>query len=455
MHIGLPGGAISGKAAEAVAGIFMNRVDEGEEPLVRRRRVFYLPGYDPRRPSVYRDLFAGEFDKASILRGYSAQAGELDEADPVAPSFTIEADFSDVDSADVAIEAHVSILRWDDLARPVYREKLVPRLPKLFRVGWGLLRRGVFARVARLDWQFAAFLLYPYAMTLLAIGSVAASAVGAGVLAAKLVSPVAPIVALPIAVALAASAGAAIAGWFWLRVERSLYLRYLLEDWLFSFAHERGETDLLADRLDAFAARIADAAADPEIDEVLLIGHSSGAFLAPETLALALDRHIDPASGTTRISLLTIGAMASLMLLIDRESRYAKALSRLADEPRISWFEVQSRHDVMNMCPVDPVAVSRLFDGRPALPRWPHILRLSMPQLVEPGKLGLFRERLRFFRNHFRFIAANDRLEWYDFYGMIAGNRTLKARLGSMSPSFRKPGDNCKPGDIFKPGGSR
>ncbi|HSP25373.1 MAG TPA: hypothetical protein VLQ65_09365 [Saliniramus sp.] len=413
----------------------MNRVDEGDEPLVRRRRVFYLPGYDPRRPSVYRDLFARELGKAAALRSYEAKAGALDETDPEAPSFTIDSVI-----AGVRVEAYVSILRWDDLARPVYRQKLIPRLPKLLRVGAGLLWRGVFLRVARLDWQFAAFLIYPYAMTLLAIASVAGIAIVAGGLAAAFFSVGLPPAFLSLAVLSSALAGAAVTGWIWVRVERSLYLRYLLEDWLFSFAHERGANDLLAERLDAFAAKIAKAAADPEIDEVLLVGHSSGAFLAPEALALALDRHIDPTAAATKISLLTIGAMASLMLLIDRDSPYGAALARLADEPRISWFEVQSRHDVMNMCPVDPVAVSRLFDDRPIPPRWPHILRLSMPQLVEPGQLGLFRERLRFFRNHFRFIAANDRLEWYDFYGMISGTQTLEARLGRIPPSFRKPG---------------
>jgi hypothetical protein len=417
----------------------MDQVVEGVEPSVRRRRVFYLPGYDPRRPVVYRDLFASELAKAAALRGYEASAGALDEADPIAPSFTID---SEVEGG--RVEARLSILRWDDLARTAFRQKLIPRLPKLLRVGRDLLRESVFKRVARLDWQFAAFLIYPYAMTLLAIVSVPIVAVAAGVLVLQ-ASPrdAMPVAVLPLATLSAAFAGAALTAWIWLRAERSLYLRYLLEDWFFSIAHERKTTDLLADRLDGFARRIAEAAADPDIDEVLLIGHSSGAFLAPETLARALDRHIDPASGRTKIALLTIGAMASLMLLIDRESRYAGALSRLADESRISWFEVQSRHDVMNMCPVDPVAVSKQFEGRrdqEQPPRWPHILRVSMPQLVKPGRLGLFRERLSFFRNHFRFIAANDRVEWYDFYGMIAGRRTLAARLGRIPPDFRKPG---------------
>jgi hypothetical protein len=398
---------------------------QDDAPPVRRRRVFYLPGYDPRPPSTYRDLFAHELAKAARLRHYSAEAGPLDETDPIAPSFAIHASF---DGAPV--ETHISILRWDDLVRPAYKLPLLSRLPRLLHVGLDLLRRGVIARVARLDWQFAVFLAYPYVMTLLAIMLVAVTALWAG----TVVSEALPIAALP-----AAMVAAGFAAWFWLRIERALYLRYLLEDWFFSFAHERGESDSLAERVDAFADRIVEAATDPETDELLLIGHSSGSFLAPETLARALDLNPKPGEGRVTVSLLTIGALASLFLCDSRTSRFAAALSRLAEEPGLAWYEVQSRHDVMNMCPVDPVAVSGQFPDRE--PPWPRILRLSMPQITAPGQLTLFRERLWFFPNHFRFIAANEQVDWYDFYGVVAGPKTLAARFGGLMPTFRKVGE--------------
>lgn len=401
----------------------------GDALVVRRRRVLYMTGYDPRRPVVYRDLFARELSKAAALRGYDAGAGALDERNAIAPGFTMTA------SADGhPVEAVVLILRWDDLIRPVYKSPVIPRLPQLLGVGFDLLRRGVIGKIARLDWQFSTFLIYPYAMTLFAILSVLAVGISSGVWAARL----SPFAALP-----AALIGATLAGWIWLRIERRLYLRYLLEDWLFSFAHERRAQEALAARVDAFADLIAEAAADPTIDEVLVIGHSSGAFLAPEALALALDRDPDLRSNRAVISLLTIGSMASLMLLVDGNSRYGSALERLSEEPGITWYEVQARHDFINMCPVDPIAVSgRFADGKPA---WPRILRLSMPGIVKPGQLKLFRERLSFFKNHFRFVAANERIDWYDFYGMMVGPQTLAARLSQVPAIFRPAGDAQPP----------
>jgi hypothetical protein len=408
------------QSAALLARSTEERMDvEADARAVRRRRVFYLPGYDPRRPKVYHELFARELDAASRLRGYEADAGALDESDPLAPDFAVTAQHGEHHVA-----AQVAILRWDDLARPVYKSPLIPRLPKLLGVGYDLLRRGIVTRIARLDWQFAAFLAYPYLATLTAILLVLAL----GLLAGLVVTQAAPLASLPVAMA-----AAALAGWGMLRIERKFYLRYLLEDWLLSFAHESGATDVVADRLESFAERIAEAATDSATDEVLVVGHSSGAFLAPEALALALDRLPDLAQGRARISLLTIGAMASLMLCHSENSRYGRALARLSSEPGIAWYEVQSRHDVMNMCPVDPVAVA----GLDHTARWPRIIGLSMPQLVASGRLGLFRERLFFFRNHFRFVFANERVEWYDFYGFLAGPLTLHARLRDFRPKFR------------------
>ncbi|WP_029029175.1 hypothetical protein [Salinarimonas rosea] len=400
----------------------------GNEPEdgrpVRRRAAFYLPGYDPRRPRVYHALFAEELAAAAALRGFAAHAGALEGEDGPTPAFAIAA----LDPAgEWETRTTLTILRWDDLARPAFRAPLAPRLGKLLRVGADLVRRGVVARLARIDRQFAAFIVYPYAATLLLALLVVAAAGGAGVLGWRI---------HPLAAPAAALAAGGLAGWLALRLDRPLFLRYLLEDWLFSFAHERGETDVLQERLEVFAEAVVAAARDPGIDEVLLVGHSSGAFLAPETLALALARDPDLGRRGPAVSLLTLGTVAPLMLVDETCVRYRAAVGRLANEPSIVWHEVQSRHDAMNVCPVDPAALSGRFPERT---RWPRTLRLSMPQLVAPGRLGLFRERLFFFRTHFRFLRANERVHWYDFYGILAGPKTLAARHAEV-PDMRDAG---------------
>ncbi|GGK18914.1 hypothetical protein [Salinarimonas ramus] len=398
---------------------------EAEERAVWRRAAFYLPGYDPRRPRVYHALITEELATAGPLRGFTAEASGLSGDDGPMPAFRIEARGAGADAW--ATTTEVAILRWDDLARPAFHAPLGERLAKLLGTGGDLVRRGVVSRLARIDKQFAAFVLYPYVATLVLGLLVLAAALGA---AAALWS-LSPLAAIP-----GALAAAALGTWLALRLERPLFLRYLLEDWLFSFAHERGETDALAERLDVFAQAIVAAARRPEIDEILVVGHSSGAFLAPETLAAALERDPDLGRRGPVVSILTIGTVAPLMLVDETCGRYRAAVARLADEAGIVWHEVQSRHDAMNVCPADPVALSGLVA---APTRWPKLMRLSMPQLVAPGRLGLFRERLFFFRTHFRFLRANERIHWYDFYGMLAGPRTLAARHADV-PDMRSDG---------------
>lgn len=387
----------------------------GDERRVRRRAAFFVPGYDPRRPSVYHALFTAELEAAARLRGFTARAGPLEEPDGPTPRVALAAS-GEVDGEAWSTETSLTILRWDDIIREPFRRAFLPRLPMLLQVGLQLSLTGVFRRLAKVDGEFASFIAYPYVMTFFLLMAIPFT----GIAVWSLVNAVSPAAAVP--AGLAVSLAIAWAGY---KLEKRLYLRYLLEDWLFSFAHERGEIDTLVARTEIFADAICAAAKKPDIDEVLIIGHSSGAFLAPETLALALARDPDLGRHGPEVSLLTIGTIAPLMLADTDAFRYRDAVARLADEPSIPWHEVQSRHDVMNVSRSNPAVLSGRFSGPT---RWPKIMKLSMPLVAKPGQLGLFRERLMFFRTHFRWLRANERVAWYDFYGILTGPRTLAAR---------------------------
>lgn len=387
---------------------------------VRRRAAFFVPGYDPRRPAFYHGLFASELAAAARLRGFGASAGPLEEAEGPTPRVALDAAGTH-EGAPWATRTSLTLLRWDDLIREPFRKAFLPRLPMLLQVGLQLHLTGVFRRLGRVDKEFAAFIAYPYVMTFFLLMAIPFT----GIAVWSLVDAVAPAAALPAGLAVSAAIA-----WGGYRTEKRLYLRYLLEDWLFSFAHERGEIDTLAARTEIFADAIVAAVRDPGVDEVLIVGHSSGAFLAPEALARAFARDPDLGRRGPALSLLTVGTIAPLMLADTDAFRYRDAVARLADEPSLTWHEVQSRHDVMNVAPSDPAALSGRFTG-PV--RWPKIMKLSMPLVANPGQLGLFRERLMFFRTHFRWLRANERVAWYDFYGILTGPLTLAARHAAIA----------------------
>ena len=68
------------------------------------------------------------------------------------------------------------------------------------------------------------------------------------------------------------------------RIDGKLYAHYLMHDYAFSAGHRGATPPALAAREEDFASRIAAALVD-DVDEVLVVGHSSGAAIAVSVLA--------------------------------------------------------------------------------------------------------------------------------------------------------------------------
>jgi hypothetical protein len=109
---------------------------------------------------------------------------------------------------------------------------------------------------------------------------------------------------------------------------------------------------------------------------------------------------------------------------------FRNRLRRLAVAPDIDWVDYQSRHDIMNFWPFDPIAGHGIVledDER----RNPHVVAISFRDLWKPGNFGL--RRRRFLKTHFQFLLANERLgAAYDYYLICCGPLDLLTR--AMKP---------------------
>ena len=170
----------------------------------------------------------------------------------------------------------------------------------------------------------------------------------------------------------------AFASMLWL-TEPQTYLLYLCDDVVSTdqFAH-RQRPDWEA-RMEVFAGYVVDAVRGSNADEVVIVGHSSGSFLAVDVLdrALARDPAIGPAMGRA------CGCSPSAPICRSSASTaeaqwFRDRLRRLALAPDIDWVDYQSRHDIMNFWPFDPVAghgivlerrAAKPAGGRHQLPR--------------------------------------------------------------------------------------
>jgi pimeloyl-ACP methyl ester carboxylesterase len=210
----------------------------------------------------------------------------------------------------------------------------------------------------------------------------------------------------------------------WL-TERRTYLLYLCDDTASTYQFAHRQRPDWEERMETFAGYVVDAVAESEADEVVIVGHSSGSFLAIDVLDRALERDPDLGRRGPRVRLLTIGANLPIVGFHDAAQWFRGRISRLAVAPDIAWIDYQSRHDIMNFWPFDPVAGHGIALGSER--RNPLVVPVNFRDLW--GAEGFARRRWRFFRAHFQFLYANERAEAaYDYYLICCGPLDLVTR---------------------------
>ena len=105
-----------------------------------------------------------------------------------------------------------------------------------------------------------------------------------------------------------------------------------------------------------FGDRIAEALAD-DVDEVLVVGHSSGAHLAVSILAdLICDGRV-PESGP-KLAFLSLGQVVPMVSFLPKAGRLRRDLAYLSVTPALTWIDVTAPGDGCCFALCDPVAVT-------------------------------------------------------------------------------------------------
>jgi hypothetical protein len=374
-----------------------------------------VQGYDPRGLPEYYRMFRQEFRKTLALYGLTGQVGKPAN-DPARYITTWDVE-THGPGWDVA--TRYMFLRWEDIIRRDFARPAWWKVVHMYLAMGHALAHGVIWRLLKAHWRFGLFVLYP--MVLMTLWALAGAAVGFGVawLAAWLGLPAWAADLVGAAFGFAAFAGA-------LKVtEKHTYLLYLCDDIASTWQFAHGQRPDWEARLDLFAGYVIDAVRATGADEVVVVGHSSGSFLAVDVLDRALAR--DPTLGQHRpkVRLLTIGANLPIIGFHARAQWFRDRLLRLSRSDEIAWVDFQSRHDIMNLWPFDPIAGHGLDPGPGR--RNPTVVSISFRDIWHPEGFG--RRRWRFFRAHFQFLLANERTGApYDYYLICCGPEGLTER---------------------------
>ncbi|UWQ48261.1 hypothetical protein K3720_09840 [Leisingera caerulea] len=389
---------------------------------VRKRRVFYIPGYDPIHPRRYRELYRTEGAAQAGISGYRLTLSPKQTKGPYGWHVAAVMDGQ-------RCEADIEVLVWSDIVRGSMEATIPGTYWQLLRTAWIYISTGALRRLMRLRKGPVIAALYPVGMLLLqallalllawgvahAIGLIAGSAGLDGLSAA-----------LP-AWLLGLGAGYALLRWFKKR-DGKFFAYYLMHDYAHSAASRGAIPPEMDVRMGEFRALIADALHDKTLDEVLVVGHSSGAHLGVSVLAdlirdgLPKDR---PALG-----FLTLGQVVPMVSFLPQAKRLRADLKYLSRRTELAWVDVTAPGDGCAFALCDPVAVSGVA---PEGKRWPLVFSAAFTQTLSPERWQQL--RWRFFRLHFQYLCAFDRPGDYDYFRITAGPLTLAERYRNRKPS--------------------
>jgi len=398
---------------------------------IRRRRVFYIPGYDPIHPRRYRELYRKEGTTQSKISGYEIHlVGRPGGSSSYGWRVTSTQDGATTDT-------EFDVLVWSDIVRTSMEHGIARTYWIMARTAWVYVSTGALPRLMRLRKGPVIAALYPVGMLLLqAVAALAAGllvallatwAMGAlwGALAAE--TPSGPGPKQGIAAGLLGLLAALAVLRHFRNVDNRLYVYYLMHDYAYSARSRGANPPELEARLAQFTTRIADAL-EEDVDEVLVVGHSSGAHLGVSVLADLHRAGRIPAKGP-KLAFLTLGQVVPMVSFLPDAHRLRADLAYLS-KADIPWIDVTAPGDGCAFALCDPVSVTGVA---PEGKRWPLVISAAFTRTLSPERWKQL--RWRFFRMHFQYLCAFDRPGDYDYFRITAGPVALATRYRDRAAS--------------------
>ncbi|MCW9044188.1 MAG: hypothetical protein OQK05_12675 [Pseudopelagicola sp.] len=380
---------------------------------VRRRRVFYIPGYDPIHPRRYRELYRKESAAQAQVSGYDIA---------LSPKTTGGAYgwhvAGDIEGA--AVQTDVEVLVWSDIVRDSMSNSIPATYHQLVRTAWAYIGSGALWRLMKLRKGPVIAALYPVLFLIVQLLVALGLAYGVGRLIA-LVAPgwfgLAGLLVVPF-----------VLDWF-RRRDNKFFAYYLMHDYAYSARWKGANPPELEARMAEFGDRIAQAL-EEAYDEVLIVGHSSGAHLAVSILADLSRAGRVPQEGPA-LGFLSLGQVVPMVSFLPKAQRLRADLAYLSGCDAVTWVDVTAPGDGCAFALCDPVSVTGVAPevGK----RWPLVISAAFTQTLSPARWKEL--RWRFFRLHFQYLCAFDRPGDYDYFRITAGPMNLAERYAGRSPS--------------------
>ena len=391
------------------------------KPIVRRRTVFYIGGFDPKGAAHYHALYRDEAAKQERVSGLHVEVGKRQKSANGNAFWQVQAN-----GAAGPVQTRYEVMRWDDIVREHWPRNQARLVWDMLTTTFLNLRTGALWQMFKLSWPPVVALVAPVALLL-------AILIGAPLLSWGVYAALRSAGQLTAAAAATAALGGAL--WVGLKLQQKYSMLWMMRSYAFTAQQAQGSVPGLEDRLAKHARTLLEAVSTGENDEVLLVAHSSGSIMAATVMARALQ--IDPAFGrgaghTTTVSFLTLGQWIPALGCLPQAKGFRADLQRLASAEGVDWVDFGAPPDGCCFALVNPIAACGVIPGVQQTDR-PKLLSPRFAEMFDAATYATLRRDR--FRIHFQYLMASERRVPYDFFAITAGDQTLTERFAE-SPSI-------------------
>ena len=385
---------------------------------VRRRHVLYLSGFDPQGPGHYHALYAEEAALQAKVSGVRIDVGPR-QRDGSNAAWDVHWQGGE-DEAEV--DTRYEFLRWDDIVRLHWPRGQWRLLQVTLSTTARIVANGSLWRIWQTSWPAFVALAAPaglIALVVLATTGIALAASGVWLIGQP-----------GVAVAGAVTLGVLLFT-FARRAQAKVQMAWLMRSASVVLQQGRGQLPALERRLDVFAARLVERARAEDVDEVLVVGHSSGAMLAASVVAraLALDASLFGRDG--RVALLTLGHCIPLLSYQPEAAAFRRELAGLRATSDLVWLDFTAPPDGCCFALVDPTEVCQ--DGLPDAARTDGGPKRLSPRFAHSFSPERYRSiRRDKYRCHFQYLMATERPAAFDYFSVSAGPMRLIDRFAAL-----------------------
>jgi hypothetical protein len=382
---------------------------------VRQRKVFYIPGYDPMLPRRYRELYRTEGALQAKVSGYGlilkGRSGK-----GVNYGWT-----GDTDIEGQKTHTDFEFLLWSDIVQASMKRNIAGSFWLLARTAWTYISTGSLFRLMKLQKGPIIAALYPIIVLLaqLMLGLI---------LGHFAFHTVADYTHWTLGLVTSFGVLSAVMIWFKSK-DNKIYAYYLMHDYAFSAQYGGDIPPELITRMREFAEHIHQAL-QSDVDEVLVVGHSSGAHLSVSILA-DLIRRLGVSDKGPKLGFLTLGHVVPMVSFLPKAWILRNDLNYLCQRSELTWVDVTAPGDGCTFALCDPASVSGVAPQGGH--KWPLVFSAAFSQTLSAKYFASI--KYRFFRMHFQYLCHFDRPRDYDYFQITAGPVMLETRFKDRAPS--------------------